>query len=258
MSAQQEEVAAAAAAAAASSSSVEGTGNGALNNENTTENINLDATEAPRQQPKNVRSCGCRRPMVPCWTNLIEGGLHVWIRRLVVALSTHAARHPKAWIGIVTLTSFVLVGAGFFTNFQTEFDQMAFLTPRGSLPDVHNKWITNEGGFEALRVLWLALHSDGDNVVHAEAMRRAIILIDQVTGTPGFSEVCSESLYFNEVLRGEVPTNEKEPTCRTFSVTKFWNHNVSYFEEQIAALPSSKEQDEYGKTSIGEFYQRKW
>lgn len=244
MSTHQEEVAAA--------STVEGTGNGSLNNENDTEDTILDATAAPRQQPE-VRSCGCRRPMNPFWTNLIEGGLHVWIRRLVVALSTHAARHPKAWIGIVTLTSFLLVGVGFFTNFQTEFDQMAFLTPQGSLPDVHNKWIANEGGFEALRVLWLALHSDGDNIVHTEAMRRALVSMDQVTGTPGFSEVCSKSLYFNEVLQGKVP-NENEPTCRTFSVTKFWNHNITYFEEQVAALASSKEQDEYSKTSIGNLW----
>ena len=147
----------------------------------------------------------------------------------------------------ITLLSFALVAVGFFTNFRMELDQMAFLTPQGSLPDQHSDWIKEgENGFENLRVLWLALHNDGENVVHVQAMRQAITVMGMIkTQIPEFQTVCAQSQYL------DFDTNE--PTCRIFSVTQYWNENITFFEEQVKNQPlldTPEYQDEYIRRAI--------
>lgn len=174
----------------------------------------------------------------PAWSHLTEGMLHKWIRKIVVAFGSSAARYPKTWIFSMTVFGFSLAIIGFFTNFRAEFEQRVFLTPQGSLPDKHSDWINEESGFEKQRVFWLALHSDGDNVINTKAIRRALITMDTILTTPDFQEVCSQSQY------QDVRTNEH--TCFIFSPTLFWENNLTLFEKQIAEVPLA-EQDDFGK-----------
>lgn len=192
-------------------------------------------------------SAAKRKPINACWTHITEGILHKSIRRFVVALASHAVRYPLATVVGITFLSFALVAVGFFTNFRMELDQMAFLTPQGSLPDQHSDWIKEgESGFEKLRVLWLALHSDGDNVVHVQAMRQAITVMNMIkTQVPEFQTVCAQSQYL------DFDTNEA--TCRIFSVTQYWNENITFFEDQVKHQPlldTPEYQDEYIKRAI--------
>jgi len=183
-----------------------------------------------------------KKPINACVTHLTEGYLHNGIKRCVVAFACHAARHPVTWIATVTALSFGLAVTGLLTNFTMELDQMTFLTPQGSLPDRHSDWIFGaDSGFEKLRVLWIALHADGDNVLHAQAMRQAIAAMEMIqTEVPDFHTVCANSLYLD--------FETSEPTCRIFTVTQFWNDNLTLFEEELAAIPISTPtiQDEYG------------
>jgi hypothetical protein len=178
------------------------------------------------------------KKICPAWSHVTEGMLHKWIRKFVVGLGSSAARYPKTWIISMTVFGFALAIIGFFTNFQAEFEQRVFLTPQGSLPDKHSDWINDESGFEKQRVFWLALHSDGDNVINTKAMRRALITIENVLTTPDFQSVCSQSKY------QDVQTNEH--TCFIFSPTLFWENNLTLFEKQIAEVRPA-EQDDFGK-----------
>jgi hypothetical protein len=198
------------------------------------------STESPAVEGECIAPNARRstKKICPAWSRLTEGMLHRWIRKLVVTLGSSAARYPKTWIFSMTVFGFSLAIIGFFTNFEAEFEQRVFLTPQGSLPDKHSDWINEESGFEKQRVFWLALHSDGDNVINTKAIRRALITMDTILTTPDFHKVCSQSQY------QDIRTNEH--TCFIFSPTMFWENNRTLFEKQIAEVPLA-DQDDFGK-----------
>lgn len=192
-----------------------------------------------RQTQTTGRASGCFASIRAFWTFLSEGILHKWMRKFVVTLGTNAARHPIPCIGSIIFLSFALVAIGFFTNFRTEFEQRRFLTPTSSLPHLHSQWIQDE--FETLRYFWMTLHSDGDNALTPTGIRQALETIDTVRTAPAFKTVCSQSKYLS------FSTNK--PTCQMFTVTQFWNHNITLFEEKIAAADDNEE--DYGKFNSG-------
>ena len=173
----------------------------------------------------------------PLWTYLTEGVLHKIITKVVVSLGSHAARHPFWYVFYITFFGIAIAGIGIFTNFNTEFDQRVFLTPFNSYPDVHSKWIYEDSGFEKQRVLWLALHSKGDNVLHPQAIRQALVTMETVKSAPDYDKVCSKSQFRS------FETNK--PTCRVFTVTQFWDDNVTLFDEQMELIEKAADRDEF-------------
>ena len=201
--------------------------------------LDVPTTENPEVEEYNAHS-GDRysKNVFPAWSRFTEGMLHKWIRKVLVTLASSSARYPKTWLLSMTVFSFSLAIVGFFTNFQAEFEQRVFLTPQGSLTDKHSDWINEKSGFEKQRVLWLALHSDGNNVITAKGLRRALFTMDTILSVPGFKTVCSQSRY-QDVVTGE-------HTCFIYGPTLFWENNLTLFENQLAAVPLA-EQDEFGK-----------
>ncbi|CAB9501029.1 Pick C1-like protein 1 [Seminavis robusta] len=185
-----------------------------------------------------------KKVVCPPWTHVTEGILHKAIRRSVVALGSLAARNPKRCIVSLTILGFSICILGFLTNFRIELDQNAFLTPQGSLPDLHSDWINNtpESGFETLRIFWMAIHSDSHNVVTAKAMRRAFISMDAILTAPSYRAVCSQSQQFRDL-------KTDQPTCRISSPTQFWEHKYARFHNQLTYVPE-QEQDEYVREYI--------
>lgn len=168
-----------------------------------------------------------RQPVCARWTRLTEDGLSRWLRHFVVVLGTWAARHPWTTVWSVALLSLILVGVGLMTNFEVVWDHETIFTPTGSPPARNGAWLASSGFTETADML-LMVHSDqsDSNVLHVEAVRRVFQVLETLRSTPGYDALCARSGYIN-------PYNSSEHTCWIWSVTQFWDHNVTIFEQQL-------------------------
>ena len=170
-----------------------------------------------------------RTPICSSWTYLTEHLLHAAITNAVVWMATLAARNPYRTLASMTFVSWVVLAAGFFTNFTLIVDSDEIYTPLNTLAEQHHDWLIHgangEGsGFDNIRPLLMILHKNGRNVLDADSFDRLFDAIDVVRDTPGYNDLCQEGHYVSY---------DNQHTCRILSATRFWNHNRTWFEEQV-------------------------
>ena len=182
-----------------------------------------------------------RDPIFPLWSRCTQS-LHRSISKIVTICALHAVKYPKSYIVIITLLSFTLAAVGFFTSFELELDLATVFTPVDSLPQRHGNWIASSEGFpDQTRTVQLVFHNHGDNVLHVSQAQRVMKAIATIRTTPGYDELCSLGSYVNF---------QNEKTCRIMSISNYWGHNATLFEQQVgdsdhASLRKALSQSQY-------------
>lgn len=174
------------------------------------------------------------RPMFPLWTQCTSSARY-FITRAVVSFSRRAATHPKRVVVGITLLSLLLPPIGWFSgNFQFEVEQEAILAPFHSLTRQHAEWIEDSSDFpKSTRPYDLLIHQDGENVLTKDCMRRVFQALEVVRQTKGYNAICKHGgapLGMDSIGRDDIG----ERTCRIHAATRFWFHNATLFEEQVA------------------------
>ena len=188
-----------------------------------------DLSESPKeiqkQQTGHKQELPLRAPPIcPLWTYLTEDIIHATLLKFIIVLSTFASRNPKLTIATAVLLSFALAGIGCFTNLVIVFDHEEIFTPMESLPYKHGTWIYEHAGFEDSSDVSMIIHSDGQTVLHRDAMRRTFQALDTLRNTPGYDDLCATSSYLNM---------KNKHDCWIWSTTQFWNHDLEAFEAEI-------------------------
>ena len=157
-------------------------------------------------------------------------GIRVYINQPLIrymhSLTSIAVARPWTVIGSVIAFSLGILIVGLFSNFNVDTNEDTLYTPRGSYPLKHSEYIDNESGFPPVpRPFRILVHTDGQNVLGMEGIRRVFEAIDTVRNTTGYKDVCADD------------------ACIIEAVTRFWNNDYSLFladittdEEAIAAL----------------------
>ena len=161
------------------------------------------------------------------WSRSTDSARHI-ISKILVSLSSHAARNPKTYITIIPLLSSALLGIGFLTNFRLELDQSEVYPPFNSRSVQHKNYFENPNSEwpKPGRRFYLLVHADGDNVLRRDAFRQVFKAIDIVKETPGYTEICSKGNYMD-------PYMENLKTCEISSITRFWENNLTVFDNEI-------------------------
>jgi len=183
------------------------------------------------------------------WSMITDRCVHKPIRYTVVGLSKFAARNPWWCICSITLISFGLALVGLLTNFRLESRQYKLFSPIGSKSTQHGDWIQSQSGASSLeeeqpkfpleRMQYIMIHANGASVLNVPAVRGVFWALDTLRSSPGYKTICLEKSRYTNF--------QGEPTCRINSVTGFWDHNVTLFEESMTELqrlhPSIHEDD---------------
>ena len=181
------------------------------------------------------------------------------IRRMVVSVGTVSATNPFTTVLLSCVISVALLVIGYSTNFVLELNQLHFVTPSGSLPDLHSQWIENEegspaSGFPKTRAYYLNIHNDGNNVINAHAMEVAIEAIEVVQRTKNYDKLC---LTCDECSESDKKMMfDGNSYCRLNSVTQFWDHSSERFRENLTAAISSNNNSSNNNNMTADEYVR--
>ncbi|CAB9497246.1 Pick C1-like protein 1 [Seminavis robusta] len=176
-----------------------------------------DPTSSVTEISNHEEAADCISRCVIIWKRA-TGYLRKAIINSVLSVSLLAARNPKRCIGLVCLMSITLITTGLFTNFYLDPGDEKIFAPTDCLPQEHGRWV-GETYPDVRRPTVLTVHADGGNIMTYEAMRRVFQVTDMVRNIDGYETICA----------GENGDNEG---CRIPGPTRFWNHNVTLFEEQ--------------------------
>jgi hypothetical protein len=159
------------------------------------------------------------------WTAMVTTSIHRPILTALHAVTSKAASNPKRTIGAVVVLSLLLFVVGLFTNFNVDVDDDTVWTPAGARPVQHSKWIDDESGFPSeTRDFLFVFHSDGENVLGQDEVKRVFRAVDAVRVLEGYDTMCADSHYVNDF---------GDSTCEISGITGFWNDTASIFEEQV-------------------------
>jgi Niemann-Pick C1 protein len=159
------------------------------------------------------------------WTAIVTTTIHRPILTALHAVTSKAVSNPKRTIGAVAVLSLLLFVVGLFTNFNIDVDDDTVWTPSGARPVQRSKWIHDESGFPAeTRLFFLIFHSDGDNALGQDEVKRVFRAVDAVRGLEGYDTMCADSQYVNDF---------GDSACEMNGITAFWNDTASIFEEQV-------------------------
>eukprot|EP00978_Attheya_sp_CCMP212_P012122 scaffold30130_cov58-Attheya_sp.AAC.4 len=152
--------------------------------------------------------------------------------RVVLAITRHAATHPRAYVVGTLLLSFSTVILGLFTNFQVDTNQDVLWSPVNSYPVKHNDWINDEmSGFpKQPRDFFITIHANGANVLSKEGVSRVFEALQTVQSTVGYDDLCA----LTELAQQKEQTENQAPrTCKVSSVSQFWGDDLSLFNSTI-------------------------
>lgn len=171
------------------------------------------------------------------WYSCMEH-IHNAIRAAVVLLSKHASTYPMAYICIMSLLSFGLLGAGFATNFQVISDESELFAVYDSQMTKRREWYEdpNTGWPIETRNLPIIVHKDGDDVYTRDTFRHVFEAIDIVKSTPGYEQVCNQGNYIDPFITSSSSSNDNNDIkydCQILSVARFWDYNLTLFDESI-------------------------
>ncbi|CAB9514752.1 Pick C1-like protein 1 [Seminavis robusta] len=195
----------------------------------TEKNISKEKTRRGRTSSRRSQGPLYRDPICPQWSRCTNA-IHSMIRRFVVALSVHAARHPLSYVLGVTTLSLAVLAIGFFTNFTIEVDYEIIYAPHGSRPVEHMDWIHHpDTGFpQGSRPFTFVLHNQGQNVLSNQGVRQMFQVLETMENTPGYQEICAQSSFTMEYANG----TKIENACNVIGITRFWYYDSDLFESQ--------------------------
>eukprot|EP00550_Attheya_septentrionalis_P008425 CAMPEP_0198284360 /NCGR_PEP_ID=MMETSP1449-20131203/3837_1 /TAXON_ID=420275 /ORGANISM="Attheya septentrionalis, Strain CCMP2084" /LENGTH=917 /DNA_ID=CAMNT_0043981389 /DNA_START=103 /DNA_END=2856 /DNA_ORIENTATION=+ len=180
----------------------------------------LDDGEVSCENP----TCGSR------WAEMVHK-IRYPVVRVVLAITRHAATHPRAYVVGTLLLSFSTVILGLFTNFQVDTNQDVLWSPVNSYPVKHNDWMNDESGFpEQPRDFFITIHANGANVLSKEGVSRVFEALQTVQSTVGYDDLCA----LTELAQQKEQTENQAPrTCKVSSVSQFWGDDLSLFNSTI-------------------------
>ena len=160
------------------------------------------------------------------WTKTINT-IRQPVIKVLLAISNHAASHPRMHITGVIVFSCLLLVAGLFTNFSVDVDEDVLWTPRGSRPLAHNDWINEHSGFPlSPRNHLVLIHANGQNVVSQEGVQRTFDALDTIRNTTGYEALCLQS-----------PLDQE---CDIVSITQFWNNSIGIYQSSVQSEDDAK------------------
>lgn len=163
------------------------------------------------------------------WTNALVK-IRKPISKMVCWMSDSAAAHPKMTIAIGIVLAFELAIIGVFTNFFLEIDGDVLWTPTPSRVLSHGDYMANQAGFPSPpRFALFTVHANGGNVLAdpEEGLRRVFAVLDTVTGTPGYDDVCkAATVSMKDAETGEL-------TCGISSISKYYNYSSASFDSEM-------------------------
>lgn len=157
------------------------------------------------------------------------------ILKPILALSNHAATHPKSYIVSIIILSLGIMLLGIATNFTMETDDDIW-TPQNSKVLEHGKWIDDESNFpKDPRTAVIIIHRDGKNLfgdddstsLALKSTERMFEALDSFRETPRYNELCSFSTY--------ISPSTNETTCQIVGISTFWNESTAIFEAQATS-----------------------
>ena len=189
------------------------------------------------------------RALCPWWTHCTDA-LRRAILWFVQTLSGLAARNPWTVVVGVPVLSLLLVGTGLLTNFEFTMDPETFLIPTNTKVTNDYRWMMSHVGFagDKKTAVSILVHAHGDNVLTRATTRKTVQVMELVMQeTPGYEQVCS---FFQQNDNQDDTSNNTanqptttvwdesdtldflyyRPMCFVYSVTRFWNHNVTQFD----------------------------
>lgn len=173
---------------------------------------------------KRKEATNLRPPLNPGWTRWTDHAVHHLVPQAVTAIALLATRRPRITLCSIALFSLALAGVGYSTNFKLDVDQFEAYAPYGVRPRSHRDWIAEESGFPPDDIFFVQLvHTDGDNVVGMEGIKRAFEGYQVVYGLDGYHSLCAQSTY----------KYNNQNTCQVSSVLRFWDYNQTLFEETV-------------------------
>ena len=179
-------------------------------------NDNDDAIRQPSKEKMSQAVC-------PSWTRCTDI-LHRFILSCVVTLSQFAARRPWTVIVGVPVFSFFIMVVGMATNFAVVLDPEEFLIPFNTPIEAQYNWVVETFPDSEDAYVSLLLHEEGANVLTVNTTRKAMELMDIIRAVPGYDDVCSQGNHFD--IYGV-------KTCWSYTVTRFWNHNIVYYDGMV-------------------------
>ena len=168
------------------------------------------------------------------WTRTLQAFTKT-ILKPFLALSHHAATHPKTYIVSTIVFSIGIMVIGMATNFKMATDDDIW-TPQGSRPIEHGEWIDDSSGFPVeSRTAVLVIHRDGKSLfgdnggdeLALESTRRLFESLDHFRATPRYDELCAYSNYTHPY------TNEK--TCQIVGAPTYWNDSAAILEAEVTS-----------------------
>lgn len=162
------------------------------------------------------------------WTRTLQAFTKQLLKPFL-ALSYHAATHPKTYIVSTIIFSIGIMVIGLNTNFNQETDDDIW-TPQGSKPVEHGNWIEDDSNFpKEARNAVIIVHRNGKNLfgedgnsLALESTQRVFEALDHFRETPRYDELCEFTDYIHPVTKAN--------TCQIVGISTFWNDSTSTFE----------------------------
>ena len=167
------------------------------------------------------------------WTKALQSFTRPLLQP-ILAMSHHAATHPKLYIVGTIVFSIGILFLGIVTNFEQETDDDIW-TPAGSKSVEHGSWIEDNSNFpKDTRDAVIIVHRNGQNLfgdsdgsMALESAQRMFEALDEFRQTPRYEELCALSSYVH-------PVTQKN-TCQIIGASTYWNDTTAIFNEQATS-----------------------
>jgi len=170
------------------------------------------------------------------WSNTIIS-IRKPILKVLLRVSSCAARNPKSCITSTILFSIAILAIGIFTNFNIDVSEDTLWTPTPSRVLSHGRWITEDSGFiDPPKWFQLLVHAEGKNILGNEGLKRVFAAIDTVRDLPNYDKICDQASLTMLKPSSSIDAldrNNTKPTCFMNSPTRFWNHDINEYSSEI-------------------------
>ncbi|CAB9526307.1 Pick C1-like protein 1 [Seminavis robusta] len=154
---------------------------------------------------------------------------------LILSIANAAATNPYSCIAFTLSLSGAMLTAGLYTDFKLDLDLIHIFTPTTSLTMGQREWALQGSGLQgyvATHVpMQIIIHAQGDNVMTYEGIERAFQMYELTNSIGGLDEICGRNENSNTDMQ-RVQTNYFTE-CDVQSVTRFWDHNRTAFQEMV-------------------------
>ena len=161
------------------------------------------------------------------WTLMVEY-LGRWVVSILTSIATLAARNPYLCLTFISIFSFSMIAAGFFTNFHLKVENSELWPPRNSFSVDQANWLYQETKFNyEYRYVDMVVHAHGENVLTQEGVSRVFQALDVVQSMPDYQQGCK----WAELVGDANQVGE----CKIHSIADFWNASHAVFEKQVTS-----------------------